>query len=74
MPFVFSWVLVAQALVFCAAFSGSLFALFALFAMPLYCLFFFDLRILTTHIAFSIFSQYDKVSNRNTCLYDDHNY
>jgi hypothetical protein len=46
-PF-FSWVCVAQSLVFSVAFCRSLFALFSFFFWPLYCLSFFNLQLLFT--------------------------
>ena len=45
---VFSEVCVAQFLVFCVMFCISLFVLLSFFFWPLFCLFFFDLRILFT--------------------------
>jgi len=45
---VFSCVRVAQSLVFCVVFCGSLFVLFSFSSWSLYCPSFFDLRLLIT--------------------------
>ena len=52
----FSWVPVAGSLVFCVLFCSSLFVLLPPFFLPLWCLFFFNLRLLITLLASSSFS------------------
>ena len=49
----FNGVCVAQSLVFCVVFCRSLFVLLYFFFCPLFCLFFFDLRILITPLVSS---------------------
>ena len=53
---VFSGVRAAQSLVFCGVFCRSLFVILSFLFWPLYCLSFFDLRFLTTHLVSSAFS------------------
>ena len=52
-PLVCSGISVARSLVFCVVFCRSLFVFLSLFFWPLYCLFFFDLRILITSLVSS---------------------
>ena len=44
---------VVRSFVFCVFFYRSLFVILSLFAWPLYCLSFFDLRIMIAHLVFS---------------------
>ena len=55
-PLVFSRARVAQSLVFCVALCRSLSVRFSFFFWPLYCLSFFNLRILITPLVSSNFS------------------
>ena len=54
----FSEVRVARSLVFCVMFCRSLFVLLSFFPWPLYCLPFFDVRLLVTPLTYSNFRHF----------------